>query len=85
MDLTRVAQNEVDLQNIERFVGGIIVEIEGSLKYYSTVPCGEQMDNVLAKLNGVRTISDYSIRRKAILDSIEIINRIQNKLQHDES
>jgi hypothetical protein len=85
IDLTHNATNESELQNVERFVGGLIVEIEGCLRYYENIKFGEQMTNVLMKMNGIKSVSDYSVRRKAVLDSIEIINRIKNSIPNEES
>jgi len=76
LDLTKMAKNDNDFKNIERFIEKLIIEIEGSSNYYSEVKYGNQLTSVVMKLNGIKTITDYNVRKAIVLDSIEIVNRI---------
>jgi len=76
IDLTKDAMTEKDKDDISKFISKLIIEVEGSLEYFSHVKYGSRMQSVLMKLNGVKNINDFQIRRCAMLDSIEIINKI---------
>ena len=77
LDLSQKVQNELDTQNLNKFIEGLIVEIEGSLRYYDSTKFGNQMTSVLMKMNGLKSVTDYNVTRKSVLDSIEIVNRIR--------
>lgn len=81
LDLTNQAKSQDDFNNIEKFIGGLTVEIEGSLPYFENVKYGNQMTSVLMKINGIKTISDYNVRRKAVLDSISIIQNVLKEIE----
>jgi len=80
IDLTRDANTDTEYENIDKFISKLIVEVEGSIDYFNEVENGKLMTSVLMKLNGVKNIWDYNVRRKAMLDSIEIINKIIQNL-----
>lgn len=80
LDLTKSAQSMTDFSNIETFIDSLILEIEGSLKYFEEVKYGNQITSVVMKLNGIKTVSDYNVRRKVVLDSIDIIHKVQSEL-----
>lgn len=80
LDLTKDAKTQEDFDNIEKFIEKLEVETKGSVSYYSNVKYGDQMNSVVMKISGVKSISDYNLRRKVVLDSIEIINRIIKEL-----
>lgn len=80
LDLTKSAQSMTDFSNIETFIDNLILEIEGSLKYFDAVKYGNQITSVVMKLNGIKTVSDYNVRRKVVLDSIDIIHKVQSEL-----
>ena len=80
LDLTKEATSQEDFDNIEKFIEKLEVEASGSVSYYANSKYGDQMNSVVMKLSGVKTISDYNLRRKSILDSIEIINRVIKEL-----
>ena len=81
LDLTNSAESEVDYENIEKFISGLETEIKGSLAYYSEVKCGNKMPSVLMKISGIKNVTDYNVRRKAVLDSIGIIDEISKSLE----
>lgn len=80
IDLTREINTDEDRDNITKFIDILALEVEGSLEYYSDVKYGNQMTSVLMKIRGVRTVSDFNIRKKVAFDSIGIINKIIKEL-----
>lgn len=80
IDLTKEAITDEDRDNITKFIDMLSIEIEGSLEYYSDVKYGNQMTSVLMKIRGVRTVSDFNVRKKVAFDSIGIINKIMKQL-----
>ena len=83
LDLTKSAESDVEFSNIEKFIDSITIELQGSLGDFEEIKYGNQMTDVLMKMKGIKTIPDYNIRRKFVLDSIEIINRIQSELKQE--
>ena len=81
LDLTKSAESEVEFSNIEKFIDTITIQLQGSLSDFEQVKHGNQMTDVLMNIKGIRSIPDYNIRRKFVLDSIEIINRVQSELK----
>lgn len=78
IDLTKQAETEEDKQSVTKFIDNISNEVEGSLKYYSddNPVSGNDMAIVLMKLRGIRTISDYNVRRSTLFTCIGIIDKI---------
>jgi hypothetical protein len=83
LDYTNDATTDEDFENISKFISGIETEIKGSLAYYSDVKFGNKMPSVLMKISGIKDVSDYNIRRKAVLDSIGIIDEIIKSLDKE--
>lgn len=83
LDYTNNANCEQDFENIEKFISGLETEIKGSLTYYSEVKFGNKMPSVLMRISGIKNVYDYNVRRKAVLDSISIINEIINSLDKE--
>lgn len=81
LDFTNNATSDKDFENISKFISGLETEIKGSLAYYSDVKYGNKMTSVLMKVSGIKDVSDYNIRRKAVLDSIGIIDEIIKSLE----
>jgi hypothetical protein len=81
LDYTNKATSEKDLDNIIKYISGLELEIKGSLAYYSDYKFGNKMTSVLMKVSGTKETSDYNVRRKAVLDSIGIINEILNSIE----
>lgn len=81
LDYTNNANTEKDMENIERYISGLENEIRGSLAYYSDVKYGNKMTSVLMKISGIKSISDYNVRKKAVLDSKNIIEEIIRSLE----
>lgn len=80
LDLTKDATTQDDFDNIEKFIEKLEVEVKGCVSYYSDVKYGDQMNSVVMKISGIKSVSDYNLRRKVVLDSIEIINRVIKEL-----
>jgi len=81
LDLTKASITDEDNENITKFIDNtLVVEIEGSLDYFSEVKYGNQMTSVLMKVKGIRTVTDFNVRKKVIFDSIGIINKIIKEL-----
>jgi hypothetical protein len=83
LDLTKSAESDIEFSNIEKFIDTIAIELQGSLGDFEENKYGNQMTNVLMKIKSIRDIPDYNIRRKFVLDSIEIINRVQSELKQE--
>ena len=81
LDLTNRATSEEDLLSIDRFISGLENEIRGSLPYYSDVKFGNRVPTVLFNISGIKGIPDYNVRRKAILDSNGILEKIFKSLE----
>lgn len=81
LDYTNNATSDKDFDNIAKFISGLETEIKGSLAYYSDVKYGNKMTSVLMKVSGIKDVSDYNVRRKAVLDSIGIIDEIIKSLE----
>lgn len=80
LDLTKEAKSQEDFDNIEKFIEKLEVEDSGSVSYYANSKYGDQMNSVVMKISGIKSVSDYNLRRKVVLDSIEIINRVIKEL-----
>ena len=80
LDLTKEAKSQEDFDNIEKFIEKLEVEASGSVSYYANSKYGDQMNSVVMKISGIKSVSDYNLRRKVVLDSIEIINRVIKEL-----
>ena len=80
LDLTKEAKSQEDFENIEKFIEKLEVEASGSVSYYANSKYGDQMNSVVMKISGIKSVSDYNLRRKVVLDSIEIINRVIKEL-----
>ena len=80
LDLTKEAKSQEDFDNIEKFIEKLEVEANGSVSYYANSKYGDQMNSVVMKISGIKSVSDYNLRRKVVLDSIEIINRVIKEL-----
>lgn len=83
LDYTNDAKSDDDFKNIEKYISGLETEIKGSLAYYSEVKFGNKMPSVLMKISGIRDVCDYNVRRKAVLDSIGIIDEIIKSLDKE--
>lgn len=81
LDLTNSAESEKDFENIERYISGLETEIRGSLVYYSDCEYGNQVPSILMKISGIKNITDYNVRRKAVLDSIGILDKISKSIE----
>ena len=80
LDLTKEAKSQEDFDNIEKFIEKLEVEASGSVSYYANSKYGDQMNSVVMKISGIKSVSDYNLRIKVVLDSIEIINRVIKEL-----
>lgn len=80
LDLTKEATTQEDFDNIKKFIEKLEVEVKGCVPYYSSTKYGDQLNSVVMKISGVKSVSDYNLRRKVVLDSIEIINRVIKEL-----
>ena len=78
--MTKEAKSQEDFDNIEKFIEKLEVEASGSVSYYANSKYGDQMNSVVMKISGIKSVSDYNLRRKVVLDSIEIINRVIKEL-----
>jgi len=81
LDLTKNAKSDKEYLDIEKFIEKIIIEVEGSTRYYSTTRNGRHLTDVIMKLNGIKKVTDYNVRKKIVLDSVEIVNRITLELK----
>jgi len=81
LDLTKNAKDDEAFFNIEKFIEKIIIEVDGSKRYYSNTKNGNKLTDVVMKLNGIKKVTDYNVRKKIVLDSVEIISRIMKELE----
>ncbi len=85
LDLTKEAMTTNDerkLKETERFLDSLTVELSGSLIDYEVLPRGKQMRSVINSLRGIKTVTDFNVRRKVLLDSISTIDRIKKDLEN---
>jgi hypothetical protein len=82
IDLTKQAETEEEKQSVTKFIDNLSIEVEGSLKYYTDVSSkvGNDMAIVLMKLRGIRTISDYNVRRSVLFTCIGKIDNINKNV-----
>jgi hypothetical protein len=81
LDLTNNAISDKDFENIEKYISGLETEIRGSLTYYSDCDYGNQVPSVLMKISGIKSVTDYNVRRKAVLDSIGILDKVSKSIK----
>lgn len=83
IDLTKQAQTEEEKESVTKFIDNLSMEIEGSLNYYSDVDSkiGNQMTIVLMKLKGIRSVSDYNVRRSVLFTCIGKIDDINKNVK----
>lgn len=81
LKLTNNASSEQDFENIEKYISALETELRGSLVYFSEYENGNQITSVLMKLSGIKNVTDYNVRAKAVKDSADIINRISKSIK----
>ncbi len=79
LDRTKEAiefNDDKKLQDVEKMMDVLSVEIKGSLTDFETLDRGFHLHSVANLLNGLKTITDYNVRRKVIKDCLSIVHRV---------
>ena len=76
LDLTERAKEEKDHEDINKYIDSIVLELTGSIPYFEKIGKDNDITIIIMKLNGIKEIRDFNVRRKTVLDIKSFINRI---------
>ena len=76
LDLTERASSEKDHQDINKYIDSIILELTGALPYFEKIGKDNDITIIIMKLNGMKEVRDFNMRRKTILDIKSFINKV---------
>lgn len=66
--------------NAKKYLNSLIIELDGMTKYYFD---DSYIVSTLFSLQGIKTITDYNVCRKTILDCLNNINSLKRKFKKE--
>lgn len=62
--------------NAKKYLNSLTIELDGMTKYYSD---DSYIISTLFSLQGIKTVTDYNVCRKTILDCLSNVNSLKKK------